>query len=142
MKPKQHVQQAHQKLGTEESFQTSSTTMSTACTQLDNLVCNTFNTPQQYLPHLKKTDSGRAVIIYLDALESNAVWEHIMVKIYIKARPLKVRRLRVQIIKKPVASGSESRVMEVILKAVGATTTASPSPSLGIVLDQSPSDSP
>ncbi|POV95367.1 hypothetical protein PSTT_16286 [Puccinia striiformis] len=116
--------------------------MSTACTQLDNLVCNTFNTPQQYLLHLKKTDSGRAVIIYLDALESNAVWEHIMVKIYIKARPLKVRRLRVQIIKKPVASGSESRVMEVILKAVGATTTASPSPSLGIVLDQSPSDSP
>ncbi|KAI9620414.1 hypothetical protein H4Q26_013626 [Puccinia striiformis f. sp. tritici PST-130] len=47
--------------------------------------------------------------------------------------PLEGRLLRVQMIKKPVASGLESQVMEVILKAVGATTTASPSPSVEIV---------
>ncbi|KAI9621412.1 hypothetical protein H4Q26_015710 [Puccinia striiformis f. sp. tritici PST-130] len=45
----------------------------TARAQLDNLVCNTSDTPQQYLPHFKKTNAGRAVIFYLDALKTNVV---------------------------------------------------------------------
>ncbi|POW16145.1 hypothetical protein PSTT_01654, partial [Puccinia striiformis] len=45
----------------------------TARAQLDNLVCNTSDTPQQYLPHFKKTNAGRAVIFYLDALKTNVI---------------------------------------------------------------------
>ncbi|KAI9601719.1 hypothetical protein H4Q26_001552 [Puccinia striiformis f. sp. tritici PST-130] len=46
--------------------------ISTACPQLDNLVCDTVDTGQQCLAHLKKTNAGRAVIICLDALKTNA----------------------------------------------------------------------
>lgn len=44
--------------------------ISTACPQLDNLVCDTVETGQQCLAHLKKTNAGRAVIICLDALKT------------------------------------------------------------------------
>jgi len=44
--------------------------ISTACPQLDNLVCDTVDTGQQCLAHLKKTNAGRAVIICLDALKT------------------------------------------------------------------------
>ncbi|MBW0475144.1 hypothetical protein O181_014859 [Austropuccinia psidii MF-1] len=43
--------------------------ISTACPQLDNLVCDTVETGQQCLAHLKKTNAGRAVIICLNALK-------------------------------------------------------------------------
>ncbi|PLW25411.1 hypothetical protein PCASD_22460 [Puccinia coronata f. sp. avenae] len=46
--------------------------ISTACPQLDNLVCDTVDTGQQCLAHLKKTNAGRAVIICLDALKTTA----------------------------------------------------------------------
>ncbi|OAV88123.1 hypothetical protein PTTG_08680 [Puccinia triticina 1-1 BBBD Race 1] len=46
--------------------------ISTACPQLDNLVCDTVDTGQQCLAHLKKTNAGRAVIICLDALKSTS----------------------------------------------------------------------
>ncbi|EFP77431.2 uncharacterized protein PGTG_03387 [Puccinia graminis f. sp. tritici CRL 75-36-700-3] len=46
--------------------------ISTACPQLDNLVCDTVDTGQQCLAHLKKTNAGRAVIICLDALKTAA----------------------------------------------------------------------
>ncbi|CAH7673309.1 RecF/RecN/SMC N terminal domain-domain-containing protein [Phakopsora pachyrhizi] len=43
--------------------------ISTACPQLDNLVCDTVETGQKCLSHLKQTNAGRAVIICLNALK-------------------------------------------------------------------------
>ncbi|KAG0147827.1 hypothetical protein CROQUDRAFT_655607 [Cronartium quercuum f. sp. fusiforme G11] len=42
--------------------------ISTACPQLDNLVCDSVETGQKCLSHLKQTNAGRAVILCLDAL--------------------------------------------------------------------------
>ncbi|POW22519.1 hypothetical protein PSHT_01169, partial [Puccinia striiformis] len=67
-KPKKRLSTAQQK-----ADEAKTTPIFTARAQLDNLVCNTSDTPQQYLPHFKKTNAGRAVIFYLDALKTNVV---------------------------------------------------------------------
>ncbi|KAH9824306.1 hypothetical protein DFH28DRAFT_1162775 [Melampsora americana] len=45
--------------------------ISTACPQLDNLVCDTVETGQSCLAHLKQTNAGRAVILCLNALSAS-----------------------------------------------------------------------
>ncbi|EGG04364.1 uncharacterized protein MELLADRAFT_89441 [Melampsora larici-populina 98AG31] len=45
--------------------------ISTACPQLDNLVCDSVETGQSCLAHLKQTNAGRAVILCLNALSAS-----------------------------------------------------------------------